>query len=226
MSIAKIDLEETRAELRARYPTLHAFSNRAGLVEIAGAFVVRGTSGEELDRYEISIVLPPNFPQDLPLVREVGGRIPWQDDRHVEHDGKACVMFPDDRWRCFPDGSSIIDFIDVPVANYFLSQSYFEEHGEWPLGEWDHGWKGVFEYYRWLISTESDVTMHRFLYVLSKQNLKPHMECPCASGKKIKDCCRPKIVDLRSKIPWHTAQKRVQSFGVSKPYRGSRLRGT
>ena len=182
-----LNLESIRTELRTRYPTLNTFRNADGLVEIAGVFIVRGTSGEELDRYDVSIVLPLGFPNDLPVVREVGGRIPWHEDRHVEFDGKTCVMLPDDRWRCFPEGSSIIDFIDVPVANYFLSQSYFEEHGEWPLGEWGHGMVGVIEFYKWLIGTESDITMYRFLYVLSKQSLKRHLDCPCGSGKKIKE---------------------------------------
>lgn len=223
MSEGGPDLEDLRRHLRNTYPTLHAFRNTAGHVEIAGAFVVRGASGEELDRYSISMVLLPEFPAKLPIVRETGGRIPWHEDRHVERDGRACVMIEEDRWRCFPAGSSILDFIRVPVANFFLSQSYFEEHGKWPLGEWEHGFDGVFQYYRWLIGTESNLTASRFLYVLSRQELKPHLECPCGSGKKIKRCCRGKIAELRAKIPWRLARSRVQKLGIRRPYLGPSL---
>lgn len=135
-------------------------------------------------------------------------------------------MIEEDRWRSFPEGASILDFIDVPVSNYFLSQSYFEEHGEWPLGELEHGVDGILQYYRELIGTDDNLTAYRFLYILSKQSDKPHYRCPCGSGKKIKGCCHAKIASLRAKIPWRLAQSRIQRFNVSKPYRGSNLRGT
>lgn len=217
------NLEDLRRDLRSTFPTLHAFRNTAGHVEIAGAFVVRGVSGEELDRYSISIVLLPEFPDMLPIVRETGGRIPWHEDRHVERDGRACVMIEEDRWWCFPAGSSILDFISVPVANFFLSQSCFEEHREWPLGEWEHGIDGIVQYYRWLIGTESDFTVYRFLCVLAKRDIKLHYECPCGSGKKIKRCCHTKVAGLRRKIPWQLARERLQALKIGKPYRGSRL---
>jgi len=223
MSEGVPNLEDLRRDLRSTYPTLHAFRDTVGHVEIAGAFVVRGTSGEELDRYSISIVLLPDFPDRLPIVRETGGRIPWHEDRHVERDGRACVMIEEDRWRCFPAGSSVIDFIRVPVANFFLSQSYFEEHGEWPLGEWEHGLDGIFQYYRWLIGTESNLTVYRFLYMLAKRDAKLHYECPCGSGKKTKRCCHTKVAGLRRKIPWQLARARLQALKIAKPYRGSRL---
>ena len=227
MTLGDTHLEKLRRDLRASHPTLHPFRNRQGLLEIAGAFVVRGADGRELDRFNISIVVPHGFPDDLPIVREVGGRIPWIADRHVELNGKSCVMIPEDRWNSFPPGSSLLDFIDVPVANYFLGQSHFEVHGEWPLGEWKHGWDGIFQYYKKLIGTESAVTVYRFIYVLSRQNSKPHFECPCGSRKKIKRCCQPKIDDLRSKIPWRLARQRLQALKaeVDKQYRGTKLIG-
>lgn len=225
MTVGVPCIEEIRRDLRAKHPTLHPFRNPQGLLEIAGAFVVRGADGSELDRFSIRIVVPRGFPDDLPIVREVGGRIPWIADRHVESTGQACVMIPEDRWNSFPPGSSLLDFIDVPVANYFLSQSYFEVHGEWPLGEWQHGWDGIFQYYRRLIGTESTITVYRFIYVLSRQNSKPHFECPCGSGKKIKRCCQAKVEDLRGKIPWRLAQQRLQALKVKvdTPYRGAKL---
>lgn len=221
MSRGLPNVEDLSRDLRNTFPTLHAFRNKAGNVEVAGALVVRGASDEELDRYSISIELLPEFPDKLPIVRETGGRIPWDADRHVEPDGRACVMIEEDRWSCFPAGSSLIDFIHIPVANFFLSQSYFEEHGEWPFGEWKHGFGGVLQCYKLLIGTQSSLTVHRFLYVLAKQDLKPHYECPCGSGKQIKKCCMAKIADLRMKIPWGLARTRLRSFqGAKRPYCG------
>ena len=218
-------LDSIRRALREHYPALHAFINGRGLIEIAGAFPVRGADEKELDRFDVALVLPQGFPKELPEVRETSGRIPWKADRHVEPDGKACVIFPDDRWRCFPDGSTVLDYLRGPVHNYFLSQTYWEEHGEWPLGEWDHGELGILEYYRWLVGTEDNLTACRFLHILGKLNLKGHWECPCGSGAKVNDCCKAKIVDLRAKIPPAVARHSYAKLGLNMtPYDGPRLR--
>jgi len=218
-------LEEIQRDLLEHYPTLHAFVNALGLVGIVGAFPVRGAQGEELDCFEVSVLLPKAFPRELPVVREVYGRIPWNADRHVEPDGKACVIFPDDRWRCFPEGSTVLDYLRGPVHNYFLSQSYWEEYGEWPLGEWDHGELGILEYYRWLVGIDDNLTACRFLHILGKMKLKRHWECPCGSGVKIVDCCGAKIVDLRSKILPSAARASYARLGLNlTPYAGPRLR--
>lgn len=220
------DLDSIRLDIAAEYPTLHPFLNKDGLVEVAGLFPVRGAGGELLDTFDISIVLPDRFPRGLPIVREVAGRIPRTADRHVEPDGKACVMLPDDRWRCFPEGSTFGEYLRVPVHNYFLGQSYWEEHGEWPFGEWGHGRAGILEYYRSIVHTEDDTTARRFLYVLTKLNLKTHWDCPCGSGKRIRDCCQRNVTDLRSKIPAGTAKKSWARLGAgASPYLGPKLRG-
>ena len=69
------------------------------------------------------------------------------------------------------------------------------------MGEWGHGLLGVLEYYQWLVGTNDALTAWRFLYVMTRRNLKPHWDCPFGSGKKIKQCCRRKINDIRTKVP-------------------------
>lgn len=214
-----------RADLRARYPLLHLFINEAGDAQVRGTFPVLSPEGRELDRYQVTIELPADYPDGLPVVREVGGRIPWHEDSHVETDGKACVMIPDDRWRGFPRGAPFRHFLEGPVHNFFLGQSLVARGEKWPFGEWKHGLSGVLQYYRELIGTEDDRTIARFLYVLKKLNFKPHMECPCGSGRKIEKCCKSKVLDLRMKIPPATAAKAMMKLRIeASPYNGPRLR--
>ena len=214
-------------ELRAAFPTMHAFTAADGTIGIAGAFPVLGADGVELDRFHISIVLPCRFPNELPIVRELSGRIPRVEERHVEVDGTACVLFPDDRWRCFPPGSTLIDYIRGPLHNFFLSQLYYEEHSSWPFGEWAHGREGVLEYYRWFAGVDDDLAAYRFLFVLAKRRAKLHWDCPCGSGKKIKICCRSKISEMRSRIGTDVAEQSYERLGlVSPPYSGPRLKVT
>ena len=220
------ELDQIQDDLRIHFPNLHLFVNRDGLAEINGVFPVRGVNGEELDRYNITIILSETYPKDLPVVREVGGRIPWDPDFHVELlTGKACVIFPDDRWRCFPNGSSFLEYLQIPLHNFYLGQTVHFETGKWPFDEWAHGLDGVYDYYHWLLKTDDNVTVHRFLYVLGKLRLKEYWECPCGSGKKIRQCCRKKLLDLRTKIPPSTARKSYSLLGLKvTPYNGPRIR--
>lgn len=218
-------VEEIEATLRETYPNLHLFigSERAVL---RGTFPVRGPDGRDLDRYRVSIELPADYPKVLPVVREVGGRLPWHEDFHIERDGKACVLMPDDRWRCFPVGAPFRQYLEVPLHNFFLSQTVHAETGEWPFGQWGHGKDGIYQYYRWLLGTADDLTVRRFLHLLAKCDLKKHYECPCGSGNKIRKCCSVKLRDLRQKIPPDAASESIRRLGErTPPYARARLRG-
>jgi hypothetical protein len=225
-SMRKPELDQIRADLRSHYPNLHTFINHDGFAQIAGAFPIHDAQGKELDRYSISILLPHSYPKDLPIVYEVGGRIPYNSDFHINPDGSACVLIPEDRWRCFPEHAPFLQYLDVPLYNFFLSQTYYAEYGQWPFGQWSHGSQGVSEYYRHLIGSENDQTLHRFLYILKKNNLKKHYDCPCGSGLQVKKCCLIKIKDLRSKILPSSASNALLILNFDKlkiPYRRSHL---
>lgn len=220
-------LERIQADIYEKYPNLHAFTNEEGLIEVAGVFPVYGVDREVLDCYTVSITLPENFPRKLPIVYEVGGRIPRKPDYHINPDGSACVFLPDDRWRCFPVDASFIDYLNGPLHNFFLSQTYYAVKKQWPFGEWKHGVGGLYEYYQWLIRTDDKVTIARFLHLLRKNNLKKHYDCPCGSGKVVKKCCVEIIKDLRSKITPEVATKAMNNLGFDNfppPYKRSRLR--
>ncbi|NJM78074.1 MAG: hypothetical protein HC852_22760 [Acaryochloridaceae cyanobacterium RU_4_10] len=178
-----------------------------------------------LDVYSVSIILPNTYPSQLPVVYEVGGRLPRKPDHHINPDGSACVMIPDDRWRCFSIGAPFLDYLDGPLHNFFLSQTSFSETGTWPFGQWEHGVKGIYEYYQCLIGIKDNLTVCRFLQILAKNNLKKHYDCPCASGKIIKHCCLNKIRDLRGKVSIEVATKaRLQLCQARIFYERSRLR--
>lgn len=217
--------EGIRADLRARYPHLHLFLEADGSSAVRGTFPVRSPDGRTLDRYQVSIEIPADYPRSLPVVREGGGRIPWKADFHVNPDGVACVLLPDDRWRCFPEGAPFVQFLDGPVHDFFLGQSLVALGERWPFGQWSHGAAGVREYYEWLLQTNDAKTIIRYLRVLAIPNPKGHLECPCGSGEKLRRCCRAKIDDLATKIPPVVARKALVTLGVrQQPRVASRYR--
>lgn len=211
--------DQIRADLRVRYPSLHLFIEPDGSAAVRGTFPVFSPEGKVLDEYRVSIELPADYPRSLPVVREVGGRIPWKPEFHVNADGVACVLLPDDRWRCFPEGAPFVTFLNGPVHDFFLGQSLVALGEDWPFGQWSHGAKGVWEYYQWLLGTNEPSTIRRFLEVLARLNLKGHLPCPCGSGQKIRRCCRAKIQDLRTKIPPTVARRALEALGARTPPR-------
>lgn len=219
-------VKQIRADLLAGYSSLHLFIDPDGRAAVRGTFPVLSQEGRVLDRYQVSIELPEDYPRSLPIVREIGGRIPWKKEFHLEEtDGKACVLLPDDRWRVFPEGAPFRQFLDGPVHDFFLGQSLVALGERWPFGEWGHGESGIYEYYQELIQTDDALTVLRFLYVLAKLNMKNHWECPCGSGLKIRRCCQDRIVDLRRRIPPAVARKALERLGPNtSPYSGPRLR--
>lgn len=214
---------ELRTDLREKYPTLHLFVSE-NKVEVCGIFPVCSPGGKVIDRYKVSIELLSDYPESLPVVRETGGRIPQNIKHHINPNGTACVLIPEDRWRCFPVGSPFVKYLDVPLHNFFLSQTVYFKTGQWPFGEWSHGNTGVYEYYYWLFGVEDHLTVRRFLHILAKNNLKKHYDCPCGSGEIIRKCCVGKIRDLREKIPPRVALCSISKLGqYPPPYKRSQL---
>lgn len=205
---------EIEADLRAAYPNLHLLIVDGGDAEVRGTFPVRSPAGHELDSFQVAIRLPPKYPRALPVVRETKDRIPWLADYHVNPDGTCCVLLPEDRGRSFPESAPFKDFLDGPLHNFFLGQSLVALGEPWPFGEWGHGERGVYQFYRDLFKTDDARTIVRFLKVLTKLNPKPHWLCPCGSGKKTRKCCEPKIAECRRLVPPAIARKSAEQLGL------------
>lgn len=188
-------LEDVRSALReSDYKWLH-LQLAEGIVRIRGTIPVPG------DRYNIQITFLNDYPNTLPQVRETGGRIPQTPDRHVNpKDGTACVCIPDEWFIQRPD-VTFLSFLGGPVHNYFLSQKCFEISGEWPLGERRHGNDGLFDFYQECLGTKDLRVIRNYLAYLSLDTVKGHWDCPCGSGKRIRNCHPREIFDLRRKLP-------------------------
>lgn len=187
-----------KAEVEAEYPELH-FRITGDMVFVYGTFPVR-FEGQTLDRYSVEVALGRDHPKTLPIVREVGGRIPWIADRHVNTNGTACVLLPDERWTVWPDESTILDFLNGPLRNFFLGQSLVEQGKPWPFGQWDHGASGIREYYAELLGTDDVQVIRGYLECLAAKKIKGHWSCPCGSGKRLRECHLETLRDLQQKI--------------------------
>ncbi|MDP1769667.1 MAG: hypothetical protein Q8L74_12825 [Nitrospirota bacterium] len=194
------------AEVQELYPNLHFYPQNDRVV-VRGSLPIIDV-GKELDRYSVEIVLLADYPNAVPLVRETGGKIPRHADHHVDKEsGEACLFVPDERWKIYPPGTTFLEFLNGPVRNFFLGQSVFRRTGEWPFGQRSHGSAGILEYYAELLGMSEVTVILGYLEYLSRPTLKGHWPCPCKSGKRIRDCHRHQINELRTKISRKLAEK-------------------
>jgi len=207
-------LARVKHEVETEYPDLRVITER-DTVFLRGSFPV--TDGDEiLDRFLIEVQFPDDFPDSIPIVREIGGRIPWYEDRHVNRmgaqAGEACPIVPEE-WLIRPDRDSIRNFLAGPTRNFFLGQIVVEQGKPWPFGERPHGMPGLWEFYGELVGTTDKAAIRGYLSYLSRENLKGHWECPCGSKKRLRNCHLETLKDLRQKIAPRVAKQALLRLG-------------
>ena len=203
-------LAEIRAYLASKHPDLD-LRVEDGRVSIHGSFVIADDEGI-VDRFQIVIRLPEDFPDGLPTLEEVGGRIPRGQPRHVEPTGLACLAVPEE-WYFLSRDRSFQAFLEGPIKNFLVSQSTFEATGKWPFGERPHGYEGMVQGYGELFGSADPAVIRSHLRYLAAEASKGHWSCPCGGGKKVRQCShQDQLVTLRSRVPPKIAARALKQF--------------
>ena len=197
---------EVQHALATHQPELTA-SRTDKIIIIDGLFVVSGPAGP-FDSYRIRAGVTSDFPAEEPVVFEEGGRIPRIADRHIfPKDGNCCLGVWEE-WLLTAQDHRFESFLTGPMHDYFVSQTYYEVHGEWPFGERSHGRLGVLEAYADLLEIVRDEeTITAYLHLLSRQTIKGHTLCPCGSGRRLRQCHSTDLQRLSRKIPAQMAKR-------------------
>lgn len=153
-----------------------------------------------VESFEIEIRLDSNFPESYPKAFVSSERIPRDPSRHINPDGSACLFVEDESWKFWGQSKSLVEFINGPVKNFFISQIYFECHGKWPFGERAHGFDGVLEYYSEYLGVKEPEYLLALLELSLRNSVPSSFWCPCKSGRKYRDCHKSNLEDFKAKI--------------------------
>lgn len=182
-----------------RYPGLSIVPATGDGLLIEGVLPFRARSGnrEEIeDAYRLEIYLRSSFPREIPVVRETEYRIPK--DFHRLQDGSLCLGSPLRLHTLLVRNPTLTGFVDHCLIPFLYSRSYFKKHGTLPIGELDHGNKGILEDYQDLfhVGTKEASLQMLFLLTLPKRvaNKKP---CPCEIGRRVGTCHHRVLNELR-----------------------------
>lgn len=199
------------------YPLLRVVEDAPEL-RLKGGLPVTDVTGKELGLYQVEIKFPASYPKNIPIVREIGGKIPKIADRHFNEDGAACLFVRDETYKFWPPGTTVKQFIDGPVKDFFLGQIVFEQTGKFP-GERKHGIDGILDFYEEAIGTRDPQAVIQFIEYLLHPNIKGHRKCFCGSTLKIRDCHLTTLQALKGKIRLIDAEESlkqlVRHFGRS-----------
>jgi hypothetical protein len=188
-----------RPLLEAEYPYLHLIT-RDGDTVLAGDFPLV-LEGRVVDSFQIEIAVPPAGPRAaVPIVREVGGRIPYIADRHMYRDGTACLFVEAEFWFKHPTGMDLIDFLRGPITSYFIAQFSYEQGKGWPFGERAHGAQGIIDFYAPIFGTRNVRIIRRFVGMIAAKKLRSTWHCPCGSDRQLGSCHGGLLRSLRERI--------------------------
>lgn len=210
-------VQEIEADLRDGYATLRLDLSQ-DKAEVKGTYPVKDEDGSVLDRWAVSILLPPTYPKALPIVREVGRRLIRDPDNHVQdEEGTVCVLLPETRYRWFPIGAPFRTYLDGPLQAFFASQSFRARGGTWAHGEWEHGALATVSFYKDLLGSSDDVVGWRALIAM-RNGLQDNQPCPCGLRRPVQDC-HPDLLEVRDNLASGDARLRfaqalAQKFGV------------
>ena len=148
------------------------------------------------DEYAVEIAIPPGYPQILPIAKETGGRIPR--DFHTYSDEILCLGSPIETIMTFRKRETLIGFVEDLLIPFLYGFSYRERYGVMPYGELSHGINGILESYKGLFHVDDVLAVIAFLKILADDNYRGHIDCPCRSGLRLRNCHGDIMRELRN----------------------------
>lgn len=142
------------------------------------------------DSYRLIIKVPSKYPKELPIVKEIGNKIPRKGEYHVNSDGSLCLG---SRLRLLweiskkPSLSAFAESFLVPYL-YVISHK-IKYGGDLLFGELEHGPPGELKDFADLVGLKSPEQAKYVLQLLGmKKRLANKKPCPCGCGVRLGKC--------------------------------------
>ena len=194
----------------------------------SGTRVVKGHLGFEFSRdgyptivdiYNIRIEITQDNRIALPSVTEVGGRIPRDQDHHVNHDGTLCLGSPFALQRVLGMKATLVTFVEKCVIPFLYAASWRERGNQgYPFGELAHGRTGLLHDYEQSLKVKGEKAVCHALGALARRRrVANKLPCPCGCGSLLSRCpYRDTINAIRSVGARSTFLHLWNEFGCAK----------
>lgn len=182
------------------YPGMYISPSRETGMVIKGTFSFSAKLGEGItisDSYHLKLSVPSNFPNSVPKVVELDGRIPRDAEHHVNPDNTLCLGSPLRLKLILSKNSTLIGFADKILVPYLYSISHQQLQGGLLLAdELAHGEEGIVIEYGKMFGLTSAEQIGAALQILgTKKRIANKMPCACNSGKLYSRCKCQKVLE-------------------------------
>lgn len=187
-------------QLKAVFTGLRLEKKKDGKFIVAGnlSFTSHHDGKTIKDDYDIEMLIPNDYPQNPPTVKETGNKIPRNKDNHVNpKDGTICLGAPLAVRRTFAKGRNLLWFVREQVVRFLFLHSYKKEYGIMLVDGLPHEIEGILEYYKELFSVQDNWHILGLLKILADDKYKGHTLCPCSSGQKLRNCHGPILKEIK-----------------------------
>ena len=209
----KNSLTEQIVELRKVHKGLTKSRKVDNVTIICGSLPFEASSDEYApitDCFNVELIIPNNYPVELPTVRETKGKI----DKQYEHrynDGTLCLAVPIEERRIFFQQPTLLGFVNNLLIPYLFGYCYWQQHRIHPFGESAHGHKGIIQFYFDLLGVTNEITVLAVVSFIYEFGYRGHHLCPCGSGEIVRRC-HGKTLLLLKKL--HTDYTKFHDFLV------------
>lgn len=171
-----------------RFPKLNKPKLVGGTWEINGCIDVIDDEGSIWDSYDVKIVVPANYPNELFELFETGNKIPKDPNWH--NSISCCLSTNAVMFSEMEDNLSLLNWLEKFAHPFLANHVYKVKTGSYASKEFDHGEMGIIQGYFQVFKTTELSTVIRNLRLVSRNKKNGrNFPCFCNSGKKYKHCC-------------------------------------
>lgn len=140
---------------------------------------------ENISNYvPLSIIVPDDFPKTEPTVRLLEEIFPFDIEHHIYSTGVCCITVWE-HWKVFNDNTTITNFLETAVRQFFIGQAYYKDKSRWPFGEWEHGLDGLIQAYAEILNVKPTIRHVRKKLISIMNNNILHKNISAISAKEI-----------------------------------------
>ena len=174
------------------YPNIRLVDVHADKVELQGEYQLKAqlAGSQFIERtFSLRIVCPSDYPKTLPVVYDIAGYFPRNQDFHTYSDGSFCLGSDLKIKSILKADSSLTTFFDKVVVRFLYAVSHRVEFGNFPYGELDHGEKGLIDDYSEMFRVNSKASVLLVLKALGLRKRSANkLLCPCGCGHRLGLC--------------------------------------
>ena len=174
---------------------------------IKGCIDVIDDEGGYWDTYEVNINIPSIYPDELPILIEVGNKIDRSDNWHNTK-GVCCLSTNAKMFTKFDGNITLLNWLEHFAHPYLANHVHKIKTGSYANKEYAHGTPGLIEAYCEIFETSNTNDIIIILsFLCGVLKLGRNEICFCKSGKKYKKCFLADPISHYYKISLTTLRK-------------------